>query len=111
MTTRTADEGPLDITCGDGTPGTKLLRLSLAKRWHLVLVNTDGDNTITGLRIRRYPKAGGDAGPWETITADLPIAAGGAYSVRETDDCSDELEVEITASAADTVVRATLVGV
>jgi len=111
MTTRTADVGPINITCGDGTPGVKTMRLGLAKRWHLVLVNTHGANTITGLRLRRYPKEGGDAGPWETITADLPLAAGGAYSIRETDDCSEALEVEITASAPDTVVRATLVGV
>ena len=87
------------------------IRLHHARRWHLVVKNTHGSQTLTACRIRRYAQDGSTPGPWESITTGLPVAAGASLSIRETDDCSDTLDLELTASGADTPVTIDLAGV
>ena len=94
-------------------PVSIYVQMNFARRWLMVLSNNDtGAKEITRVRVRRYPLASGVATPWNEITTDVPIAAGDTWSLEpETDDCSDVLEVELTASADGTPASLTLVGI
>lgn len=92
---------------------TEVLSIPLhyARRWHLVITNQHGAQTLTALRIRRRLRPEGPVTGWEAIAAGLPVPASGFVSVFVTDDCAAELDIELTASGADTPVRIDLVGV
>lgn len=79
------------------------LKLANARTWHLVIENT-GVNSISAVRIRRRPSYRSAWAPWEAITSGLPFAAGATLSIRETDDASSDLDVELTASVGATTV-------
>lgn len=85
--------------------------LNHSRRWHLLIKNVHASQTLTACRIRRRAVAGGAQGPWETITLAAPVAAGETLSIRETDDCSYDVEVELTASGAGTGVEIDVAGV
>lgn len=90
---------------------SKTLHLGYALRWHLLVTNATGGNSVTAVRIRRYLKTGGTPTEWESITAGLPLAMGASLSVRETDGCESDIEVEVTADDPNTGVQLALVGV
>lgn len=93
---------------------TEVLAIPLhyARRWHLVVKNTHASQTLTACRIRRRAFAGATPGPWETVTLAAPVAAGESLSVQpDYDDCSHDLDLELTASGAGTGVEIDLVGI
>lgn len=96
-----------------GAAPTEVLGLPLnhARRWFLLITNLHATQTITGVRIRRRPRAGGRAEAWIDVPDGLPIAAaGGTLSIAQTDDCSAELDVAMLADGNGTTVALDLVG-
>ncbi len=87
------------------------LPLDYAKRWRLVIENTHASQTLTVLRLRRRTHRDGAWSPWASITSGLPVVAGETITVQpDVDDCSADLDVELTASGAGTGVRFWLAG-
>lgn len=101
----------LGVTVLSATTGRAPLRLARAPRWSLLVTNSTG-GAITGLRLRFRHRAGGAWGPWESVSAGLPLADGAALRLSETygANACDELDVEVTAAAAGPVAL-DLVGV
>ena len=93
------------------TPTVTTLPLDYARTWRLQVHNTHGSQNITALRLRRRTHAAGPSSAWVSITAGLPLAAGDVLSVvPDADDCTEELDVELTADVDDTTVAFWLAG-
>lgn len=91
---------PVTLPAGDAvvTPIT----LNLAARWLCVVHNT-GDEDVTACRLRRYPIARGEPGPWRTISTGLPVATGETLEIDGADDTSETMDVELTSADGTTV--------
>ena len=93
------------------SPVVTTLPLAHARAWRLHIHNTHGSQTITAVRLRRRTHAAGPSSEWVSITSGLPLAAGDVLAVvPDSDDCAEELDVELTASGSDTPVAFWLAG-
>lgn len=109
----------MNLTCN--TPGraatiaasatVNTLPLDYAKRWRLTIKNTHGSQTLTVCRVRRRTHRAGPWSEWVTVPSGLPVAAGATLTiVPDSDDCAEDLDVELTASGAGTTVEFWLAG-
>jgi hypothetical protein len=88
--------------------GTEPLLLGGGRRWHLQIVNLGGllAENISSVRIRRRATPGAPWSPWENITLSTALSSGTNVSIRETDDASDALDVELSCASGDTTTAA-----
>ena len=102
LTAREVRAGDTALTLAAATPLVTQLKLAHAERYRLTIHNT-GANPITALRVRYYALEGDTAGPWESITTDIPLAAGARWTMLEDGQCAYALDVELTSTGGTTV--------
>lgn len=84
----------------DTSPVVSTLPLAHSKAWRLHVHNTDGAANITAIRLRRRTHAAGPSSAWVSVAAGLPLAPGAVLAVvPDSEDCAQELDVELTADA------------
>lgn len=103
MSVRIADQTTDSLTLAAGVPLVTTLTVALARQWTLHVTNTGATNAITAIRYRRRLRAGAAVqGPWISVTASLPIAAGNPWEMQSSDDACEEIDVELTSPAGTT---------
>ena len=103
-----ADTQGLATTAGLVASSTTIA-LDHAARWRLVIHNTHATNSITAIRCRFRTHAAAPWSPWESVTG--TIAAGATLTVQPgVPDCSQAMQVELTADGASTGVALWLAG-
>lgn len=107
LTAREVREGEGALTLVAATPLVTRLKLAHAGRYRLTIHNT-GASPITAVRVRYYPLEGETEGPWESLTEDVPIAAGERWALREWDECAYAVDLELT--SADGTTAAVFLG-
>lgn len=88
------------------SPVVTAIPVDFSARWNVLFKNGAlSPGNVTVARYRRYAIPGGNPGPWETYTLASPLLPGESASLRETDDCSAYVELELTCSAASCTVE------
>ncbi len=92
--------------------GEDNLVLGYATQWRITIVNTGGGGAgnITAIRTKRRTTHDSAYSPWADVTSGLPVAPNGSISLRDSDDCSYDIVVELTGGAAATTASISLVG-
>jgi hypothetical protein len=83
------------------SPSTKILPLSYAVPWHLVVENKSGGD-LTAIRLRFRTHTNAPWTPWQSVSSGLPIPAGtegNTISIVDPDTCAQAIEVELTAAS------------